>query len=236
MPTELVKQAEPLPVQVTQFLLERIRLDKLKPGDQVPSEVQTSRDLQVSRGSVREAYRTLAALGVLEIGNGRKPRLAAMSSQVVSQVLGYALSTAQITVQNVQESRRGIEIQSAQLAALRATEAQKTSLIQRVEQMRDAVGDHARRIEADLAIHRELAQASHNPLNLMLLDALHEPLVESLFVDLGERRNSAELEQIVDVHSAIVARVCAADAVGAGVAMAYHFDFSLHIKERDSKA
>lgn len=225
-------QESPLSTQVAQFLLERITRDKLKPGDFVPSEMQTSRDMQVSRGSVREAYRTLAALGVLEIGNGRKPRLMAMDSRVVSQVLGYALNTAQITLQDVQECRRGFEIQSAQLAAVRATDAQKDSLREHIAEMREAVADHGRRIAADLAIHKKLAEASHNPLSLLLLEALQEPLEASLFLDLGERRNPAELEHIVDLHAAVVDRVCAGDAVGAGVAMAYHFDQSFNVMLR----
>lgn len=222
----------PVSTQVTQFLLERISHDKLKPGDLAPSEMQTSRDMQVSRGSVREAYRTLAALGVLEIGNGRRPRLMAMDSRVVSQVLGYALNTAQITLRDVQECRRGFEIQSAQLAAVRATDAQKASLREHIAQMRDAVTDHDRRIAADVGIHKKLAEASHNPLSLLLLEALQKPLEASLFVDLGERRDTAELERIVDLHAAIVDRVCAGDAVGAGVAMAYHFDQSFNVMLR----
>jgi len=224
-----------LSAKVARELLDRVTREALRPGDLVPSEVQIGRELKVSRGSVREAYRSLAALGILEIGGGRRPRLKAMGSAVVTQVFGYALKTAQVTVQQVMETRRAIEIQSAQLAAQRASEAQLRHLRELVGQMRVALGDHGRRIAADMALHTKLAEASQNPLNALLLDALRDPLEQSLFVDLGQRRSEAELVRIVDAHEAIVERVCARDAIGAGAAMSVHFDMSLNTMLRDER-
>ena len=213
--------------QVAQHLLDLITREHLRPGDAVPSEVQICRKLEVSRGSVREAYRSLAALGVLEIESGRRPRLKAMSPQVLAQIFGYTLTTAQVTLRQVMETRRAIELQTAQLAARHANEAQRRCLRELVAQMRAALGDHSRRIAADMALHTTLAEASQNPLNALLLGALRAPLEESMRVDLGSRRSDAELIRIVDAHEAIVDRVCAGDAVGAGAAMAYHFDLSV---------
>ena len=50
-----------MPYQVARHLLALIKREQGRPGDQVPSEVQIGKDLQVSRGSVREAYRTPVA-------------------------------------------------------------------------------------------------------------------------------------------------------------------------------
>ena len=222
-----------LSAKVARHLMERITREQLRPGDQVPSEVQIGRELAVSRGCVREAYRSLGALGIIEIGSGRRPRLRAMDSTVVTQVFGYALNTAQVSVQQVMETRRAIEMQSAQLAASRATDAQLQRLRELVGEMRAALGDHGRRIAADMALHKMLAEASHNPLNALLLDALRDPLEQSLFVDLGQRRSEAELVRIVDAHETIVERVCARDAVGAGAAMSVHFDMSVNILARE---
>lgn len=54
--------------KIKQLLLE----NKLKLGDKLPSENEISQGLCVSRGSVREAMKILAALGIIEIkpGNG----------------------------------------------------------------------------------------------------------------------------------------------------------------------
>ena len=222
-------QRPTLSAQVARHLLDLIAREQLKPGDTAPSEIQICHQLGVSRGSVREAYRTLAALGILEIESGRRPRLQVMSAHVLAQVFGYALSTAQVDATHVIETRRAIEVQGAQLAARHITEAQKLCLGELVGQMRSALGDrdHARRVAADMAIHTTLAEASRNPLNPLLLNALRAPLQQLMNIDLGERRSEAELIRIVDAHEAIVERVCAGDAVGAGAAMSYHFDLSV---------
>ena len=222
-------QRPTLSAQVARHLVELISREGLKPGDAVPSEVQICKDLQVSRGSVREAYRTLSALGILEIESGRRPRLSSVNAHVRAQVFGSALKTAQVTANHVIETRRAIEVQGAQLAARNVTDAQKLTLRALVGQMRSALGerDHARRVAADMAIHTTLAEASCNPLNPLLLAALRAPLEQVMAIDLGNRRSESELIRIVDAHEAIVERVCAGDAVGAGAAMAMHFDLSV---------
>jgi DNA-binding FadR family transcriptional regulator len=161
-----------------------------------------------------------------------------MSAYVLAQVFGYALNTAQVDATHVIETRRAIEVQGAQLAARHITDAQKRLLLELVAQMRSALGDrdHARRMAADMAIHTTLAEASRNPLNPLLLAALRAPLEQLMHIDLGSRRTEAELVRIVDAHEAIVERVCAGDAVGAGSAMAMHFDLSVASMSRTEQA
>lgn len=222
-------EVDRLSEHVARHLLSLIERASLKAGDAVPSELQVCRDLGVSRGSVREAYRTLSALGILEIGNGRRPRLQALGSQALSQIFGYALTTAQVNASQVLEIRRAVEVQAAQQAARHASEAHRAALRQHLSDMRDSLedDDHARRVAADMAIHHVVAAASGNPLNALMLDALREPLQRLMRVDVGERRTRAELVRITDAHALIVERICAGDAVGAGAAMAGHFDLSL---------
>jgi DNA-binding FadR family transcriptional regulator len=227
-----------LSAQVARYLLDLIAKQGLRPGDAVPSEVQICKDLQVSRGSVREAYRTIAALGILDIESGRRPRLQAVSPSVLEQVFGYALKTAQVSATHVIQTRRAIEVQAAQLASRNVTEAQKRTLRELVREMRVALGenDHARRIKSDMAIHVALAEASGNPLNPLLLAALRAPLEQVMSIDLESQRSASDLVRVIDVHDGIVERVCAGDAVGAGAAMAMHFDLSIGSSERTEHA
>jgi GntR family transcriptional regulator, transcriptional repressor for pyruvate dehydrogenase complex len=230
-------QKPTLSAQVARHLLDLIAKEGLRPGDFVPSEVQICKTLHVSRGSVREAYRTLAALGILQIESGRRPRLQSMNAAVLAQVFGYALSTAQLNPKHVIETRRAIEVQGAQLAARNVTDAQKVTLKDLVAQMRSAIGDRdpVRRVTADMAIHSTLAEASCNPLNPLLLAALRTPLEHVMIIDHGTR-GETDLARLVDAHDVIVERVCTGDAVGAGVAMAMHFDLSVGSKDEHTAA
>src|SRR4249919_907161 len=221
--------AGPVSSQVARHLLEMVERERLLPGDGVPSEIQLAKDLGVSRGSVREAYRTLAALGILNIENGKRPRLQAVRAEGLAQVFGYALTIAQVNQRHVIDTRRGIEVHGAQQAALHISPVQKTRLQACLEEMRASLadGDTRRRIVGDIGIHNILAEASGNPLNVLLLGALREPIEHSMAIDVGTRRSNAELARIVDAHALIVERVCAGDAIGAGAAMTSHFDLSL---------
>jgi GntR family transcriptional repressor for pyruvate dehydrogenase complex len=224
-----------LSAQVARHLLALVNRENLRPGDMVPSEVKIGLDLKVSRGSVREAYRTLAALGILEIEGGRRPRLKAIDPQVLAQVFDYALNTAQVTVAHVIETRRAIELQTAQLAARYATPAQRQLLRELVAQMRAAGSDHARRVASDTAIHTVIAEASGNPLNSILLAALRTPVEASSRIHFDDRRSESELIRVIDAHDAVVERICAGDAMGAVSAMSYHFDMSIVHVTRDEQ-
>ncbi len=216
-----------LSAQVARHLIDHVNTEQLRPGDTVPSEVQIGRDLGVSRGSVREAYRSLAALGILEIESGRKPRLRAIHPDVLAGVFEYALNTAQITIAHAIETRRAIELQTAQLAARYATPAQRLRLREFVDQMRAAGTNHARRVAADMAIHSVIAEASGNPLSSLLLGALRHPVEASSKLHFADTRGDTEITRVIDAHEAVVDRICAGDSVGAVAAMSYHFDISL---------
>ena len=217
-----------LSAQVARHLLELIARDKLRPGDVAPSEAQICRELDVSRGCVREAYRTLAALGILAIESGRRPRLQTMNAHALSQIFGYALETSQVSPSDVLETRRVLEVQAVQLAARHASKAQRQRLAVEMRHMHNAleVLDRPRLVASDLAIHTLLAEASLNPLNPLLLNALRASLEHQMNLNMGTRRSEMDLRRIVDAHGAIVDRVCAGDAAGAAVAMSRHFDLS----------
>jgi GntR family transcriptional regulator, transcriptional repressor for pyruvate dehydrogenase complex len=213
-----------LSAQVARHLLELVNREKLRPGDRVPSEVQIGRELKVSRGSVREAYRTLAALGILGIASGRKPRLRPVDPNALAQVFDYALNTAQLNVAHVRATRRALELQNAQLAAHHASEAQRRTLRELVLQMRGASTDLARWIASDVALHAVIAEASGNPLNSLLLDALRSPVEAAAHAHFDDDRSEDELTRLIDAHAVLVERICAGDSVGAVSAMSYHFD------------
>lgn len=226
-----------LSAQVARHLLDLVKREHLRPGHRVPSEVQIGRDLKVSRGSVREAYRALAALGILEIESGRRPRLRPIDPRVLAQVFDYALNTAQVDVAHVVETRRAIELQTAQLAARYATEMQRCALRGLLAEMRAAGTDYARRVASDMAIHTVIAEASGNPLNTLLLNALRSPLRDSSRIRLDETRTESELNRDIDAHESLVERICAGDSMGAVAAMSYHFDIAmLRIKRQEDRA
>lgn len=75
-----------------------IRRDRLRVGDPIPSESELAAGLCVSRTVVREALRALAALGIVDLGNGRRARVGTIDKDVLGLVLDHAVHTDQVTI------------------------------------------------------------------------------------------------------------------------------------------
>src|SRR5690606_36306502 len=57
--------------RVVSYLSDYTRRNRLPCGSEIPSEGTLSTELKVSRGVVREAYRSLKTAGIIDFGNGR---------------------------------------------------------------------------------------------------------------------------------------------------------------------
>ena len=73
---------------------DHIRDNDLKVGDTLPGEGAFAEQLGVSRAVMREAFSTLAALHQIDVGNGRKARVAAIDGSVLSTSLDHAEAMA----------------------------------------------------------------------------------------------------------------------------------------------
>ena len=105
-----------------------ILVQKLTPGDVLPSEMRFTEILGVSRPVVREALRTLAGRGVLTIANGRNAVVSPVSATMLIQFFERATQLNGVAVVELLEVRLGIEVQSAMLAASRRTASDITAL------------------------------------------------------------------------------------------------------------
>jgi GntR family transcriptional regulator, transcriptional repressor for pyruvate dehydrogenase complex len=87
MDTKMPIQSHTLSSQIKHYVLDMISQQQLTPGMAVPSEVKLIEELGVSRGVIREAYRSLSALGILEIKSGKVPRVKASTAACLSLFL-----------------------------------------------------------------------------------------------------------------------------------------------------
>jgi len=213
--------------QLIRYLLDRIAREGLKTGDLAPSEGQVCQDLKVSRGTVREAYRSLAALGILEIESGKRPRVGGLDASALTQIIAFALRTARVSAAQVVQLRRAVEIDAARQAAQSGTEAQFDRLRECVVAMNESGTDHERIIAADVDLHVALAEATQNPLFALMIKGLRGPLEDSMAEGLKGQRTYGELLEVHKAHKALVQRICARDCDGAAQAMARHFDISV---------
>src|SRR4051812_27583364 len=128
-PVQLVRPAE----VVAHRIAEAIRAGDVKLGERLPSEQNLSAQLCVSRPTLREAIKLLAAAGVLEVRPGSAGGIFVVSQSVPSELGGQPLPDMQLDdLAVVMEARRLIEPQVARMAAAFGTPAD-------FQAMRDAV-------------------------------------------------------------------------------------------------
>jgi GntR family transcriptional repressor for pyruvate dehydrogenase complex len=208
--------------QVTRYVIDLIRGQGLAPGEEVPSEVRTSAELKISRGVVREAYRSLRGAGILEISNGRPPRVGQLNNHAFLQILEHCLTTQQATVEHIIDLRGSIEVRSAELAAVNRTASQVEALEQKIAEFGRFQPE--KWVETDIQFHVIIAEASGNPFFRLLSAALLQAMEVSIRVGLGSRKLSQEIDQMMETHKRLAQAIVAGDPESAHREMVIHFN------------
>jgi GntR family transcriptional regulator, transcriptional repressor for pyruvate dehydrogenase complex len=201
-----------------------IRAEGLKIGDPLPSEAAIGDELGVSRAVVREAYRSMAALKLIDVGSGRRARVAAVDREVLALVLDHGVQTDQITVQQILDVRRTIEMRTVGLAALRRTEREARDLIALAGAMRSEFGNTGRVMELDIDFHEKIAAASRNPLFALVVGSFHVVTRQTWHIGWQARVNDEERYEHIALHEAIADAIAKGERGRAETQMAAHFD------------
>lgn len=146
----------------------RIIRGDIKPGDPFPIEAELGQEFGASRSVIREVVKSLAAKGLLESRTRTGIRVLPESRWNLfdTDVLEwrYTAMAPEAFFKELFEIRRMIEPEAAMLAAQRGTDAEVAAIGTAYELMEAAKTGSDEGIEADLAFHREILAAAHNPL------------------------------------------------------------------------
>jgi GntR family transcriptional repressor for pyruvate dehydrogenase complex len=178
----------------------------------------------VSRIVVREAHRYLAALGIVEISNGRAPRVSVPDENVIGMLFDHVVYTRHVTVQQVLAVRRPLEIRAAVLAAVRRTAEQAQEIVDHAAGMRAALKEPDVMSQHDLALHAVIADASQNPLLAIMIKAFEPVNRQTWPVGWKSRSEPKEQFAMVACHEAIAQAILKQDVTQARTAMSDHFD------------
>jgi len=215
---------ENLADRVAEYLVHYIREHGLTSGQPLPSEVQVAAKLKISRGIVREAYRSLRSAGVIEVAPGRSPRVGTLSNAAFVQVLRHALATRQTAPEEVLDLRNAVETRAAEIAASQRTDKHVLLLRKAVEGMRRSIADPGRFVKQDVLFHEAIAAATGNSLFELVSNALRASLEASIRAGLNSPVTQARLARVVDTHQAIVDAIEAKQPARAAFLMTVHFE------------
>jgi GntR family transcriptional regulator, transcriptional repressor for pyruvate dehydrogenase complex len=201
-----------------------IRAEGLRLGDSLPSETAIAEQLGVSRAVVREAYRSMSTLKLIDVGAGRRARVSALDHQVFALMIDHAVETDQITVQQILDVRRTIEMRTVALAALRRSDREAREIAAFGSAMRADFHDAAKVMEHDIAFHEAIAKASRNRMFALVVGSFHVVTRQTWHIGWRARASDAERYELIGLHESIAAAIEVGDRQGAEARMAAHFD------------
>lgn len=207
--------------QVVERISDQIFDGRLRKGDQLPNERALAEQFGVSRTVIREAMKTLANTGLIEVRTGQ-------GTFVVDDTAGALKNSIQTLMRvgsdenrlrELVELRELLEPGVAELAARRADKAEIEKMQERIDEMSSHMDDEESYIRADNRFHQLIAQASRNRLIPRILDSivdlLNELRGEIFQVEGGPERGQAH-------HRTILAAIRDRDAPAARMAMEDH--------------
>ena len=159
--------------QIRESILSR----KLLPGDRLPSEKDLLVEFGVSKQTIREALRALEVLGFLEIRKGANGGavVVEVSDETARDSIVNYLHFKDVTVKSLSETRRLFEPFLARMAAERMTAEDIEELEEIWQAHRDALdqGEIIYGGENEVGFHTRIAEASGNPVLVMIMDFVH---------------------------------------------------------------
>ena len=215
--TSLVR--EPVSDQVIAQLLGMVKAGNLKAGDRLPPERDLAESFGVSRPTIREAVRALAALGVLTTRQGGGIRVSNLRAETLLGPLQFFLSLEETSIDELYDARQLIEGGIAHRAASAATAEDIAYLRDLISQQKDVVDDPQ--------VYRKLDSDFHQHIHLLAANPFLTRAASSLnILGLEFRTVASESPQVIAQslldHAAIVGALERNDADAAEAATRDH--------------
>jgi GntR family transcriptional repressor for pyruvate dehydrogenase complex len=193
--------------EVVARVSELIKTAQLKAGDRLPPERELSKQLGVSRPSLRAGLRALSSMGVLKSRQGAGTFVSDGPPTLDSEPLRLLASLHGFSFDHMFETRSILEVGAAGLAAENATSEQVATLADEIAEMYATLGNPQEYLVHDIRFHRAVADASGNPTLATLVEMVSAVMYERRRETIERAHDFSEsLELHQQVYRAIRAR------------------------------
>ena len=184
------KRTMTLVEMTSQRIISYIIDHKMMPGDQLPTEVEFLEKMEVSRGTLREAFKVLVARNILEIRQGAGTFIS-YKKGIPDDPLGLTfIYDDNRLVLDMLEVRLMFEPRVAELAAVNATPEQKQALAEQAQELENCISRGEPYAQADSRFHRLIAEASDNRVIGNLTHILNSSVSKNIEITLDTQREN----------------------------------------------
>lgn len=205
---------------VVEYLKGKLLDGTFRPGDRLPTVTELAEQLDVGQASVREAYRVLESVGVLEVTQGRGTFVSSAILDGSDLLSRFKLREYPSRI-HLSEARKLLEPGIAALAARRATPAEAGAILKATKESEAQQPDFEEWIKINIRFHDLIVSAAHNPVLAHMLTAVHDLIRDS-------RPRADEIpstpEKAIHFHKLIALAIKEGDADSAHTLMYQHIE------------
>ncbi len=224
-----LKKLPPTPLindQIQEAIKQYILDNRLQDGDKLPSENNLSKQLGVSRNSVREAVQSLASLGIIEVRRGSGLYVNGFTLKPIIDNLSYNFLSDLRELEDLLQVREVLESGMVEYALPHLNADRLDLLDSIVGEMVELAGRGEPLVETDRRFHLEMFRPVGNSILLQLQEIFWKTLGNALsYADIADM-NPLRTAQL---HGAVVDAARTGDAELVRRALNHHYD---DIKER----
>jgi GntR family transcriptional regulator, transcriptional repressor for pyruvate dehydrogenase complex len=221
---EHTRTADAVVRQIEGLILEGV----LRDGDRLPGERELAAEMNVSRPILRDALKALEARGLLVTRQGGGTQVANVVGEVFAPPMRELIASHPKATADYLEYRREVEAVAAEMAARRATEADKALLADIVARMEHAhaTADFETEVEIDVEFHNAVGECAHNFMLLHTLRSCYRLLADGVFYSRARIYDlPGAREELLAQHKAIFVAIRDGDPAAARKAAVAHIAY-----------
>ena len=191
---------------------------ELASGDFLGTEVGLAEKFGVSRIAMRDAVRSLAAIGILDVRAGKYggARIAEGNMEHIANAFAIQLRMIGISELEMLDAQAALESHACELAAQRADDADLDRMRALLQRLAGLVDEPEQFTESAMDLHTAFVEASHSRGLIVQFLALR-PMLQRAYA--GHTTRAIALKAIA-AHRNVIAKIAAGDSEGARRAMA----------------
>ena len=212
-------KTKPLTQMAAEDIIKLIKENEMEPGDRLENEYELAKRLNVGRGTVREAIRSLVSRNILEVRQGAGT-FVSYKNGIPEDPLGLAFEgTAENLAFDMIEVRLMLEPEIAARAAMNATKKQIDIMMEQCQKVEDLIRANKPYRQEDALFHQRIAECSGN----RVVGKLIPVITSSVQLNIGVTRDKYKMQTIIE-HRNIAEAIAQGDVYRAKYSMISHLN------------
>ena len=169
--------------RISQNIVEQIRNailnNNINPGDRLPSEKELASNFGVSKASVREALRSLEALGLVEIKQGVAGGafVREIDYETAREGLLNFVFFQDPSIRDFTQVRSILEPKVVEIIASKITDQQLSRIEKNLEKTKESLDSSEFFYGLDISFHKQIVSVSKNSLLIFIVDSMQNALL-----------------------------------------------------------